>query len=371
MIIVIAPVLLFSGIYISIGTYFLFSHFRIPAIRSNHTLWFVAACFQAVIYNATRIGMYTSTSKSVELFGFWVWMAHVMIPVLAIAIAGFLNHYARDDKKWITRVIQWGFGVLALTVLFGREYTFKVDSSYYGAIELFGATIPRYRAEEGVIIIALYGFLLFSICYCLFHVFFWGFKGEKRDIWALIWGMSALFMTVVFDIVLGWKPFPCIFLGEYGFFFLILAMCYSTVNQIASLKKVDPPKPRKTGEDDLLKDIDTVSLESKLITLMREQMVFKDSRISLEALANHLSLSTQKFSRFLNQVMNCDFRNFVNKYRIEEAKRLLLQEPDLSIKYICFEVGFQSKSTFHDAFKRFTGTTPTLFRKNCTENPNT
>lgn len=370
MIIVVAPVLLFSGMYIAIGIYFLFSYSRIPAVRSQHTLWFVAACFLAVIYNATRIGMYTSTARDMNSFAFWVWVAHAMIPVLAFAIAGFLNHYARDDKQWITRYIQLGFAVLALAVLVGRPYTFVVDNSYYGVIDLFGTAIPRYRTHEGPIVIILYGYLLLSLCYCLFHIVAWGFTGDKRDVIALAWGMFALFVTVVFDIVLGWKPFPFIFLGEYGFFFLVLAMCYSTVNQIAVLKQVESLKPKpQTSEDGLLKDLDTTILESQLMSLMHDQKVYKDGGISLENLAQRLSVSTQKFSRFMNQVMNCDFRNFVNQHRIEEAKRLLAQEPELSIKYICFEVGFQSKSTFHDAFKRFTGTTPSAFRKNGSGNP--
>jgi AraC-like DNA-binding protein len=52
----------------------------------------------------------------------------------------------------------------------------------------------------------------------------------------------------------------------------------------------------------------------------------------------------------------------VNHYRIEKAKSLLLQS-DQQVSRICYDVGFNSKSTFYAAFKKVTGVTPGAFRK--------
>ncbi|WP_237443362.1 helix-turn-helix domain-containing protein [Sinobacterium norvegicum] len=57
--------------------------------------------------------------------------------------------------------------------------------------------------------------------------------------------------------------------------------------------------------------------------------------------------------------------SFVNNYRIEAARRILL-DPDTSnmpIVELAIEVGFKSKSSFYDAFKRATNMTPTQFKR--------
>ncbi len=61
--------------------------------------------------------------------------------------------------------------------------------------------------------------------------------------------------------------------------------------------------------------------------------------------------------------LGSSFLELINKYRIEEAKSLIL-DPKLNetIEGIGYSVGFNSKSTFHSAFKRITGQTPSEFK---------
>jgi AraC-like DNA-binding protein len=63
--------------------------------------------------------------------------------------------------------------------------------------------------------------------------------------------------------------------------------------------------------------------------------------------------------------MNKTFYDLVNGYRVEEAKRLLLNPNNRSftILSVGFEAGFNSKTTFNTVFKKFTGLTPTDFRE--------
>lgn len=55
------------------------------------------------------------------------------------------------------------------------------------------------------------------------------------------------------------------------------------------------------------------------------------------------------------------FTDFVNNYRINQAKMLLLQ--NLCITEVCFQVGFESISYFNKLFKNYMGETPTAFKK--------
>lgn len=55
------------------------------------------------------------------------------------------------------------------------------------------------------------------------------------------------------------------------------------------------------------------------------------------------------------------FTDFVNQYRITQAKTLLLQ--DKSISEVCYDVGFDSLSYFNKLFKKITGENPSQFKK--------
>ena len=67
-------------------------------------------------------------------------------------------------------------------------------------------------------------------------------------------------------------------------------------------------------------------------------------------------------SHVINASFNQNFRDFINSYRIEESKSRLVQD-DMNILNIAYEVGFNSKSAFNTAFKKFTGMTPKEYRK--------
>ncbi|WP_018615048.1 AraC family transcriptional regulator [Segetibacter koreensis] len=77
------------------------------------------------------------------------------------------------------------------------------------------------------------------------------------------------------------------------------------------------------------------------------------------ALSVHLS--TAAFCRYFKKQTNMTFTDFVNQYRITQAKTLLLQE--ISVSEACYEVGFESLSYFNKLFKKITGENPSVFKK--------
>ena len=68
-------------------------------------------------------------------------------------------------------------------------------------------------------------------------------------------------------------------------------------------------------------------------------------------------------SQVISQELNTSFYELVNRYRIEHAKRLLRESPEETVLSIAMNVGFNSKSAFHSAFRRCTGATPSDFRE--------
>jgi AraC-like DNA-binding protein len=92
---------------------------------------------------------------------------------------------------------------------------------------------------------------------------------------------------------------------------------------------------------------------------------FLDPGLSLDILASETKMSTTKVSNIINNHSEFNFSDYINQLRVEKAKTILLEPryDDYSIEAIGFECGFNSKSTFYTAFKKFTNATPTEFKK--------
>ncbi|MBM9500136.1 AraC family transcriptional regulator [Leptospira sp. 201903071] len=116
-------------------------------------------------------------------------------------------------------------------------------------------------------------------------------------------------------------------------------------------------------ERSLLIGVDMEFIHKKLNEFMEERQLYKQEDLTLKELADSVSLTGHQLSEFLNERIRMNFPSFINQYRITEAQKLLLKEPKRTILSIAYEVGFNSKSSFNQAFLRFTGKTPKEFRK--------
>jgi AraC-like DNA-binding protein len=98
---------------------------------------------------------------------------------------------------------------------------------------------------------------------------------------------------------------------------------------------------------------------------------YLDCELTLPGLADRVGIPAYQLSQVINESLGANFFDFINAYRIEEAKRLF-KDPSKSaytILAIAEEAGFNSKSAFNSSFKRFTGQTPSEFREKLQKNP--
>jgi AraC-like DNA-binding protein len=106
-------------------------------------------------------------------------------------------------------------------------------------------------------------------------------------------------------------------------------------------------------------------LSARLDNLMINDKIFLDNEISLATVAEKLNISIHDTSYLINEVTGDNFYNFINKYRVEEAKKLLTSDKSdkLNMLGIAFESGFNSKTTFNTAFKKQVGISPSEYAK--------
>lgn len=105
-------------------------------------------------------------------------------------------------------------------------------------------------------------------------------------------------------------------------------------------------------------------LSSRIEQLMHQEKPYLDPSLTIKDLADQADIPDYKLSAVINDHFDKNFFEFVNRYRIEEAKQRL-KDPgyeNFTILAIANDVGFNSKSSFNTAFKRFTQMTPSQFR---------
>lgn len=97
---------------------------------------------------------------------------------------------------------------------------------------------------------------------------------------------------------------------------------------------------------------------------IKEERNFLDANLSLEFVAKKLNINKSYLSRLINSDLEKSFNDYINELRIEEAKTYLEQTEfeNYTLLAIGLEAGFNSKTAFNSAFKKFTGVTPSEYK---------
>lgn len=137
---------------------------------------------------------------------------------------------------------------------------------------------------------------------------------------------------------------------------------------IHEVESLDSPKKsdsaESTGKAGLTHD-KIEQIASRAVALLEKEKIYQEAELTLQDLADRLQLPSYQVSQAINEGIRKNFYDLVNGYRVEEAKKLLLDPRNSNYKILSvgFEAGFNSKTTFNTVFKKFTGLTPTDFRE--------
>ena len=113
-----------------------------------------------------------------------------------------------------------------------------------------------------------------------------------------------------------------------------------------------------------LKEQDKQELLERLNSHMESTKPYLNPDISLEILANEISVSPRDLSQLINESFNKNFKSFILEYRIKESMQMLADSKYYkhTVLEILYEVGFNSKSAFNNQFKLLTNMTPLEYR---------
>jgi AraC-like DNA-binding protein len=149
-----------------------------------------------------------------------------------------------------------------------------------------------------------------------------------------------------------------VLIGLTGIAYLLFVNRYPDFYQLVAREEKQQKYKRS-----LIQGLSKDKIMMRLKELMEEEKIYRQFELKLDDVATMLLISPHQLSEFINEYMGMNFSSYMNHYRVEEAKELLVKNPEQNALSIGLQVGFGSKPSFNYIFKQKTGMTPSEYRK--------
>jgi AraC-like DNA-binding protein len=287
-------------------------------------------------------------------------------------------------RKWRLHFIPFGVYMLYFIPFYLAPVSYKRESYYYihhlvewKATDDFDfyfhwGKLRMFQLEACYIQTTIYLVLCFQklLQYKNMPIYFTSISRFEIN-WWMVFSMTYALLVVVVVVV------KITFIRDLGdhiiAFFYTLILYISTITELVNPSKAHQslqPSPSENGGPRYLisgiKEEKKVEIQQKLLTVMEHEKLYTDSLLSISKLAKLIGEPSYIVSQIINEKMGVTFYDWIAIYRVEEAKRLLSNQKTslYTIEQIAEEVGYNSKSAFNKAFKKFTGKTPSEFKLN-------
>lgn len=288
-------------------------------------------------------------------------------PLLYFYVKALTSYRFLFKKKDAVHLLPFAFCLL-LSLLFLL--------SEHGLLHLFSMEKDLLHNIISLISLIVFAFYIFLANIKLFHhtkTISNNFSNVERInlIWLRIFLLLLTFLLVfaaVFDLIFQLRNWDIIWLVCT---IIIFVISYFGLAQpaifTAPIMEVGPSIRNKSKKYEK-SSLDEEKAQKHLMKLKSEMQlkkIYLDKDISLSKLAGDLGISIHHLSQIINEKLGKNFYDFINSQRIQEAEKQLINPANkhLSIAAIAFDVGFNSLSAFNSAFKKFTGLTPSRFKK--------
>ncbi|WP_312336146.1 helix-turn-helix domain-containing protein [Sphingobacterium sp.] len=214
----------------------------------------------------------------------------------------------------------------------------------------------------GTFVYAVWSVFVFLSIYSYYRFSASKVKSSNRFILPVL--ISNLIIFLAYQLIsTGWVQIYCAG-GSLVFSFVLYAnflIFFERREKRNVSSKVSNKYPNKKISDESAENFN-----SKLRTLMYSEELYKNPDLKLNDLAVKMNMPSHQLSQLLNDNIGKSFSTYVNEFRINEACDKIEKGSALKIEEIGYEVGFNSKSTFFNAFRKIKHTTPFLYKQSQT-----
>ena len=169
--------------------------------------------------------------------------------------------------------------------------------------------------------------------------------------------LASVFLYVLFETDIYRRSWDYIYVLPMGLFI------YAVGYRLSGISWLPVEKEHKRYQSSALKPTEVSGYLSQLEHYMNTEKPYLKNDLRLKDLALGINLSNHQLSQLINENHQLSFFDYINKFRVNEAKDLIKQHPKHTLLHIAFEAGFNNKTSFVNAFKKFEGQTPSSYKK--------
>ena len=135
---------------------------------------------------------------------------------------------------------------------------------------------------------------------------------------------------------------------------LLFAIGYEGLHRHFSIIDMRTNKEQVSNDDSAaLKDAVNRSMTERIIALVENDKIYLQPDLKLDDVAQMMHTNRTYIYQAVNQQMGISFNEFINRYRIAHAKRLMASDPTLSMNDVALQSGFASLSSFYRNMKKY------------------
>ena len=152
---------------------------------------------------------------------------------------------------------------------------------------------------------------------------------------------------------------------------LLIALSSTVALQIRKHRKSTSPVSQETDNTESVEEPQNDStyheLMNRIVQLMETQHPYLNPELKLSDIADTLGVHRNAISACINSQQGCTFSQFINSYRLQHAKKLLLETNDMKVSAVGMKSGFANERSFFRSFKAATGVTPKEWKEQQTK----
>lgn len=287
----------------------------------------------------------------------------------------FFQTITKEDwrYRWKSAIHLLPFLIFTLLIPILSNESLSYRQIHYGMLAVFDyrpKTVTPFEYLYSTIFYVQFIHLGLYLLYNLFSIrrYVVRLKNQYSSIKNLVWMnifnglligilvLVSIYLYILFQSDVYERSLDYIYVVPIGLF--IYAMSYKLSNQNwAPVKEVSKYK------DSSLKPEEQSQYARQLDQLMTTEKPYLKNDLRLKDMATFLGMSHHHVSQLINEHYGCSFFDFINKHRVKEAEKLMVEFPKKNLLQIAFDAGFNNKTSFNNAFKKFNGKTPSEYRK--------